>query len=137
MSEEEIARVRNLARETIQNRGTTGVWDTTKEENIYRIAYGDSNFAARIAEDRGAVNQGTTAQNTGPQGVTSQGPAGQNNGAQPAAPQSAARAMNAGQVNGGVLTTRPGGAANNTQTPGPVRVQVRQVRPGERGQRDK
>ena len=137
MSEEEIARVRNLARETIQNRGTTGVWDTTKEENIYRIAYGDSNFAARIAEDRVTMNQGTTTQNASPQGATGQNSASQNNRAQPAAPQSVAGAMNARQANSGVLTTRPGGAVNNTQTPGPVRVQVRQVRPGERGQRDK
>lgn len=136
MSEEEIARVRKLARETIQNRGTTGVWDTTKEENIYRIAYGDSNFAARIAEDRGAMNQGTTTQNVSPQGATGQSSTSQNNGAQPVVPQSVARAMNAGQTSG-ILTTRSGGATNNTQSPGPVRVQVRQVQPGERDQKDR
>ncbi|MBR3254149.1 type IV secretion system protein [Candidatus Saccharibacteria bacterium] len=33
-----VTRLRNLARETIQNRATTGVWDSTKAENIYRIA---------------------------------------------------------------------------------------------------
>ena len=32
------ARMQKLATETIENRGQTGVWDTTKEKNIYRIA---------------------------------------------------------------------------------------------------
>lgn len=38
LDEAHVTRLRNLARETIQNRSATGVWDSTKAENIYRIA---------------------------------------------------------------------------------------------------
>ncbi len=38
MSSAEATRLQNLAQETIANRGSTGVWDTTKEAEIYRIA---------------------------------------------------------------------------------------------------
>lgn len=36
----EKERLVRLARDTIQNKDTTGVWDTTKEQEIYRIANG-------------------------------------------------------------------------------------------------
>lgn len=38
VDETTMARMQKLASETIANRGKTGVWDSTKEENIYRIA---------------------------------------------------------------------------------------------------
>lgn len=38
MDETHVARLRNLARETINNRSTTGIWDSTKAENLYKIA---------------------------------------------------------------------------------------------------
>lgn len=41
-----VDRMRKLARETISNRGTTGVWDTTKEVNINRIAGNNPPFSA-------------------------------------------------------------------------------------------
>lgn len=38
MSPEESARIQKLASETIDNRGQTGVWDTTKAKEIYALA---------------------------------------------------------------------------------------------------
>ena len=38
MSPAEVERLRQLAGEVIDNRNTTGVWDSTKKEGIYRIA---------------------------------------------------------------------------------------------------
>lgn len=38
MRQSDIDSLRNLAGETIDDRGKTGVWDRTKEENVYRIA---------------------------------------------------------------------------------------------------
>lgn len=38
MDEGDITRISNLAKETIANRGTTGVWDSTKENEITEIA---------------------------------------------------------------------------------------------------
>ncbi len=112
MSEEEISRVRNLARETIQNRGTTGVWDTTKEENIYRIAYGADDYQNQMIQDRVAVNM--TRENIG-----------QADGSMRV--RDARSGGNVGDATSGIRGNVAEERSPRNET-SPVRVQVRQVR---------
>ncbi len=45
----EFERVRRLANETINDRDKTGVWDTTKAENIYKLAGREAEYKAMTA----------------------------------------------------------------------------------------
>ena len=61
MSKSESDRLRSLARDTIANRGTTGIWDSTKERELYRIAgmdYQGGNSAPVVGEGNGTQNVG-------------------------------------------------------------------------------
>ena len=142
MSEAEVERIRNLARETIQNRGTTGVWDTTKEENIYRIAYGAEGYQARINEDRARGIGEQTAVNMGAGDPTSF------NVREAEAAQAATRqAQTVNQVRSvqpvrqaqAVNQVRPVRQAQGASQGQPVRQTqpTRQARTGERGQTDR
>lgn len=54
MDEGEVTRLRDLARDTIKNKNSgqlAAAWDTTKEENIYKMAYGGE-WERRLGEDR-------------------------------------------------------------------------------------
>lgn len=55
MGEGEVARIRQLANETIENRGRTGVWDTTKAENIYKLAGREAEYKAMVDGAAGSV----------------------------------------------------------------------------------
>ena len=55
MGKDEITRIRQLANETIENRGRTGVWDTTKAENIYKLAGREAEYKAMVGDATGAV----------------------------------------------------------------------------------
>lgn len=55
MGKDEITRIRQLANETIENRGRTGVWDTTKAENIYKLAGREAEYKAMVGDAAGAV----------------------------------------------------------------------------------
>ncbi|MBR0430952.1 hypothetical protein IJJ05_01520 [Candidatus Saccharibacteria bacterium] len=59
MDEGEVTRLRDLARDTIKNKNSgqlAAAWDTTKEENIYKMAYGGE-WERRLGEDRKASGE--------------------------------------------------------------------------------
>lgn len=67
ISEAEVGRLRRLANDTINNKDATGVWDTTKAENIYRMA-------GRLDEYRAMVDAGTGGGGAGGGVSTNQAP---------------------------------------------------------------
>ena len=77
ISPEEIGRLRRLANDTINNKDSTGVWDTTKAENIYRMAGRLDEYKTITAPSDSTGGGDTTA--TG--GGTSEGGSGAATGA--------------------------------------------------------
>lgn len=62
MSDEDKIRLQRLADETINNRATTGVWDTTKAENIYKLAGREAEYRSMFNPD-GSTDATVSASN--------------------------------------------------------------------------
>lgn len=120
---DKAARIQRLASEAIDNRGKTGIWDSTKAENIYKLAGREAEYRAMVNNAAGSVRGENAA--AGAEASTMDVRAESTAQTQSAqAQQTVQRATQAQQVAGGAPAPVIQEAVSRTQAP---QIQTPQV----------